>query len=52
MVSVSLADDIDQEENNGTGYSQFQRPPTYAYNDFDDNRIIFGLENNSPLKFS
>ncbi len=53
MVSVSLADDIDQESSNGTGYSQFRRPPTYAYNDLDDNRIIIWVKtNNSPFETS
>ena len=47
MVSVTLAENYDQEENNGLGYSQFHRPPTWAYNDFDDNRIIVWVKTNN-----
>ncbi len=47
MVSVTLAENYDQEVNNGLGYSQFHRPPTWAYNDFDDNRIIVWVKTNN-----
>ena len=34
-------------------YSQFRRPPTYAYNSLDDNRIIVWTKtNNSPFETS
>ena len=53
MVSVDLADDVDQENSNGLGYSQFRRVPTYAYNDLDDNRVIVWVKtNNSPFETS
>jgi hypothetical protein len=52
-VNVEVADGFDQEPNNGTGYSQFRRPPTYAYNSLDDNRIIVWTKtNNSPFETS
>ena len=53
VVNVEVADGFDQEPNNGTAYSQFRRPPTYAYNDLDDNRVIVWTKtNNSPFETS
>jgi len=52
-VNVEVTDGFDQEPNNGTAYSQFRRPPTYAYNDLDDNRVIVWTKtNNSPFETS
>ena len=52
MVSVDLAGGIDEEEN-GLGYSKFERVPTYAYNDLDDNRVIVWVKTNlSPFETS
>lgn len=52
-VSLEVADAFDQEPNNGTGYSQFRRPPTYQYNDLDDNRVIVWTKtNNKPFETS
>ena len=35
MASVDMVGD--QESTNGLGYSQFERVPTYSYNNLDDN---------------
>ena len=52
MVSVDLAGGIDEEEN-GLGYSKFERVPTYAYYDLDDNRVIVWVKTNlSPFETS
>lgn len=45
-VYAEVADAFDQEPNNSTGYATFRRPPTWAYNDLDDNRVIVWTKTN------
>ena len=53
MVSVDLEGGLDEENGNGLGYSSFRRPPTWAYNSLDDNRIIVWTKtNNVPSETS
>ena len=51
QVSVDLVLEADQEPSNGTAQTSFRRPPTWAYNDLDDNRIIVWTKtNNAPYE--
>lgn len=52
-VSVELSNGLDEEVTNGSAHSAFRRPPTWAYNDLDDNRIIVWVKtNNVPSETS
>ena len=52
-VDVTLSNGLDEEVSNGQGHSSFRRPPTWAYNDLDDNRIIIWTKtNNNPFETS
>ena len=46
-VSVDLVNETDEESSNGGAHSSFRRPPTWAYNDLDDNRIIVWTKTNN-----
>lgn len=43
----SSADGTDENTFNNYGESTFYRPPTYAYSDLDDNRLIIQLKTNN-----
>ena len=47
IVSVDLVTQADEEPSNGTAHTSFRRPPTWAYNDLDDNRIIVWTKTNN-----
>ena len=52
-VSVELSNGLDEEGSNGFAHSAFRRPPTWAYNDLDDNRIVVWVKtNNVPSETS
>ena len=52
-VSVELSNGLDEELTNGEAHSSFVRPPTWAYNDLNDNRIIVWVKtNNAPNETS
>ena len=52
-VSVVLSNGLDEEGSNGFAHSAFRRPPTWAYNDLDDNRIVVWVKtNNVPSETS
>jgi len=52
-VSVVLTNGLDEEGSNGSAHSAFRRPPTWAYNDLDDNRIVVWVKtNNVPSETS
>ncbi len=52
-VSVELSNGLDQELTNGAAHSSFRRPPTWAYNGLDDNRIVVWVKtNNAPYETS
>ena len=46
-VDVEVANALDEEGSNGWMSSSFQRPPTWQYNDLDDNRIIVWTKTNN-----
>ena len=50
-VAVDLVEVYDEESSNNEASSSFRRPPTWAYNNLDDNRIIVWVKtNNAPFE--
>tara|TARA_B110000467_G_C18265465_1_gene448960 strand:- start:55 stop:1263 length:1209 start_codon:yes stop_codon:yes gene_type:complete len=50
-VTVDLVEVYDEESSNNEASSSFRRPPTWAYNNLDDNRIIVWVKtNNAPFE--
>ena len=48
-VRAEVSEGLDEDASNGWMSTTFQRPPTWQYNDLDDNRmIVWTRTNNAP----